>query len=323
MNSTASRTKLFADEAEAREFVRACDLGWVGSHLRYSDETDSTNARARELGRPAGTLVLAEYQTRGRGRLGRRWVCPARAGLLLSVLVDRSHMMTPKGGVALQWLTAAGALAMARAASDASLPSCGQADVLIEWPNDLVAVEGSRGEDGGPSPDEGGGAVRQAHDAPVLSLSKGGGAIRTLGGVLVEGHHDAGLLVMGVGLNVDTRADEVPPEVAGGAGSLLTAFGATPDRRDILRGFLRELEARLANVKGLPAELRDRSATIGREVTVELDGRPRRARATGFDEGMRLVVELPGGRVAAVASAGLVEASVYPAVGPAGGGGTA
>jgi biotin-(acetyl-CoA carboxylase) ligase len=230
--------------------------------------------------------------------------------------------MTAKGEVAIQWLTAAGALAMARAASDAAssgacTPSCGQADVLIEWPNDLVAVEGSRGENGGPSPCEAWGAGPHALEA------RPAGAIRKLGGVLVEGPHDAGLLVMGVGLNVDTRADEFPPEVAGSAGSLLTAFGATPDRREILGGFLRELEARLANVKGLPAEFRDRSATIGREVTVELDGRPRRARATGFDEGMRLVVELPGGRVAAIASAGLVEATAYPAAGPVRGGATA
>ena len=140
--------------------------------------------------------------------------------------------------------------------------------LLIKWPNDLVAAA-------------------QDEKRP-----------RKLGGVLVEGENDSALLVLGVGLNVDTRPEEFPPEIAPAAGSLFAEFGVAPDRREILARFLRGLEERLADAEKLPAELRERSATLGRELTVELTGeltgdlggRRSPARAIGFDEEMRLVV---------------------------------
>lgn len=53
-------------------------------------ETDSTNAeviKAAWDGEPEGLVVVAEHQRAGRGRIGRRWSCPPRAGLTLSVLL--------------------------------------------------------------------------------------------------------------------------------------------------------------------------------------------------------------------------------------------
>jgi len=65
----------------------------VGGHLVYRDVTVSTNDDVRglaEAGAPDGLVVLADCQTHGRGRLGRRWVSPAGGSLLLSTLLRYS-----------------------------------------------------------------------------------------------------------------------------------------------------------------------------------------------------------------------------------------
>ena len=71
--------------------------------FRYHDEIESTNVEAKSLalkGAPEGTVVVAEAQSAGRGRLGRRWTSPAGKGLLLSVILrpqlpmSEAHMLT-------------------------------------------------------------------------------------------------------------------------------------------------------------------------------------------------------------------------------------
>ncbi|MBW1712640.1 MAG: HTH domain-containing protein, partial [Deltaproteobacteria bacterium] len=62
----------------------------LGRPVHFFQETDSTNLRAKSLaleGAPSGTLVLAEFQTRGRGRLDRGWLSPPGANLLLSLIL--------------------------------------------------------------------------------------------------------------------------------------------------------------------------------------------------------------------------------------------
>lgn len=276
------RGPLFPSEREAREFAAGAGGSWVGARLRYFETTDSTSTRARrlaDLGWPAGTVVVADEQTAGRGRMGSRWTCPARAGLLVSVVLPRPEGVSPT------WLTAAGALAMAEAARDAIRDEASAASgPMIEWPNDIVAADPA---------------------AP--------GGRRKLGGVIVEARPPpedglAARLVLGAGLNVDVRGDEFPPELRAGAASLASAFGASPDRRKILGRFIIELESRVdglaGGLAGLKDELRARSFTLGREVDLPGAGPGREARtgrAVGFDDEMRLVVELPGGETETMA----------------------
>ena len=118
--------------------------------------------------------------------------------------------------------------------------------------------------------------------------------------VLVDGRKVAGVLaeardavvVLGIGLNVNQAADELPPEPRAPAASLRTLDGAEHDRGALLDTLLDRLEtaygAWLAG--GLPAlhrELATRDALAGRVVGV--DGR--RERALGIDEEGRLVLE--------------------------------
>src|SRR5262245_44364102 len=63
---------------------------WLGRELRCFAELDSTNTTARELaaaGAAHGTVVIADAQRRGRGRLGRSWASPAGTNLYLSALL--------------------------------------------------------------------------------------------------------------------------------------------------------------------------------------------------------------------------------------------
>ena len=106
---------------------------WVGARLDLYAEVDSTNRIAEELARagaPEGTVVLADAQTAGRGRLGRSFYSPPDRGVYLSLLLrpgtraDRAHRY---GFVA--------ALAVAETAA-AWLPA--EVEVEIKWPNDVL-----------------------------------------------------------------------------------------------------------------------------------------------------------------------------------------
>jgi len=61
--------------------------------IEYEVVMESTSDRALELARsgaPSGTLVLAEEQTKGRGRRDSRWVCGHGEGLLFSIILEPS-----------------------------------------------------------------------------------------------------------------------------------------------------------------------------------------------------------------------------------------
>ncbi len=95
------------------------------------ETTASTNDDARRLaasGSPEGTVVLAESQTSGRGRLGHAWNSP-EGGLYLSVVLRPQEPPAMLGRYA---LTAA--VAVADACCDA-----GARDVSLKWPNDVLA----------------------------------------------------------------------------------------------------------------------------------------------------------------------------------------
>ncbi len=106
---------------------------WVGQRLDIYSEIDSTNRVAEELaqsGAPEGTVVLADAQTAGRGRLGRSFHSPPGCSVYLSLILrprsrpDRAHH---HGFVA--------ALAVAETAAAWLSPDV---EVAIKWPNDVL-----------------------------------------------------------------------------------------------------------------------------------------------------------------------------------------
>lgn len=104
----------------------------VGKRIEYRGVTGSTNSDARNLavrGVPDGTVVVAEHQTKGRGRLDRTWIARPNENILMSVI------FYPKIGTSLAFrLTMMASVAIVRAVKKA----CGVA-LKIKWPNDLYA----------------------------------------------------------------------------------------------------------------------------------------------------------------------------------------
>ena len=96
-----------------------------------STSTILAEAASRDPGLPAGTFVVAETQTGGRGRWGRRWSSPPFVGLWFSLWLPRRNGL-PAGRAA-----AAAAVGVARC-----VEAAGAKDIWLLWPNDIVA--GSR-----------------------------------------------------------------------------------------------------------------------------------------------------------------------------------
>jgi BirA family transcriptional regulator, biotin operon repressor / biotin---[acetyl-CoA-carboxylase] ligase len=109
--------------------------------LEVVEEIGSTNAeligRARDPedgGAPAGTVLVAEHQVTGRGRLDRVWTSPPRAGLTVSFLLRPEVPAARKG-----WLPLLTGVALAESVAEVTgvLPS-------LKWPNDLLAADGRK-----------------------------------------------------------------------------------------------------------------------------------------------------------------------------------
>jgi BirA family transcriptional regulator, biotin operon repressor / biotin---[acetyl-CoA-carboxylase] ligase len=109
--------------------------------LEVVQEIGSTNAeligRARDPedgGAPEGTVLVAEHQVTGRGRLGRVWTSPPRAGLTVSFLLRPDVPAARKG-----WLPLLSGVALAESVAEVTgvLPS-------LKWPNDLLAGDGRK-----------------------------------------------------------------------------------------------------------------------------------------------------------------------------------
>jgi len=105
-----------------------------GFRVEHHAELDSTNRHlidAARAGAPDRLVVVADHQTAGRGRLGRRWEAPPGSSLLVSVLLrDRSGFTTAVTSV----------MAAALALADAVEATAGFAPAL-KWPNDLVVAD--------------------------------------------------------------------------------------------------------------------------------------------------------------------------------------
>ncbi|MCS1409871.1 MAG: Bifunctional ligase/repressor BirA [Verrucomicrobia subdivision 3 bacterium] len=110
-------------------------VGIVGRQIQVFKETASTNEVAERLARDGvaeGAVVLAEFQSQGRGRLGRQWDSPIGKGILMSVLL-RPPLRPPE----VTRLTIIGATATVRAIERMTdlRPS-------IKWPNDVFMGQG-------------------------------------------------------------------------------------------------------------------------------------------------------------------------------------
>lgn len=264
------RQSLYRDKLTVPGFAR----------VEVVETSPSTNAelvtavRADPAGWPAPSALVAEHQTAGKGRAGRSWETPARAGLTVSVLL---RPQVP--AEALGWLPLLAGLAVVRTVSD------GGVTAAVKWPNDVLL--------------------------PAVDTIAGLGLYRKVAGILAQVVPEAQdtpgpgapAVVLGIGLNVSQSAEELPVPTAT---SLTLAGYPRPDRTDVLVRLLGEVHAVVrrweqaggdAAAAGLLDEYTAVSATLGTRVRAELAGGAGTlaGEAVGLDRSGALVVRTESG----------------------------
>lgn len=186
-----------------------------GVAVRVLGETASSNdavLRLGEEGAPEGTLLFAEHQTAGRGRLGRLWDSAPGLGLWFSLL-----LRVPVSDATIPSLSSFAAVALVR-----TLREIGTRGASIKEPNDVLL----------------------------------GG--KKVAGILIETRTGASsFAVAGIGLNVNHREEDFPPELRSRATSLALASGRELDRNRVASVLLRELATARRLVAEDPAALRE------------------------------------------------------------------
>ena len=245
--------------------ARFADVRWVA-------ETGSTNADAMALargGEPEGVVVVADHQTAGRGRAGRTWSAPSGASLLASVL------LRPPAAAAEACSTA-----LALAAAEA-VEEVGGFVPRLKWPNDLVWPG-----DGSADDRKLAGVLAEA-DWPVGSSASTGPRRPP--------PEERVVVVAGIGINVRWPA-ELPEDLVDVAVACNHVTGHDVDREDLLIALLQHLgpwyDRLLADDRpALVAAWRQRSATLGRRVRVELGTEDVVGTAVDLTEEGHLVVD--------------------------------
>jgi len=118
------------DTLRQNELGQGLKTSIIGKDIRLFPEVVSTNTLAMEAasqGAPEGTVIIAEAQTGGKGRLGRTWISP-KGNLYLSVIL-RPQIPTHKAPL----ITLVGAVAVASAIRKHS-----SVQAAIKWPNDIL-----------------------------------------------------------------------------------------------------------------------------------------------------------------------------------------
>jgi BirA family transcriptional regulator, biotin operon repressor / biotin---[acetyl-CoA-carboxylase] ligase len=208
------------------------EVPWPRPHVVES--TGSTNADLLELARrgaPEGSVVVADEQTAGRGRLGRPWVSEPGSGLWFSVLVRMA------AGPQRRLLPLLAGVAVAEAARRHGVPAA------LKWPNDVVVDDDAF--DGSPGP-------------------------RKLAGILAETDGEEAVVV-GIGVNLTQTSAQLPIPAATSMlleGSVVSRDDLLLDILTVLHGQLSELRRDGSDL--VMDAYRQLCVTIGRDVTVTL-----------------------------------------------------
>jgi BirA family biotin operon repressor/biotin-[acetyl-CoA-carboxylase] ligase len=250
------------DEAQLREVLLRDDNPWAD--LQVVDEAGSTNldlvAQARS-GAPSGSVLIANFQSAGRGRQGRTWSAPPGTGVAVSVLLHPVDVAPVRWG----WLPLVAGLAVAN-----GLRLYPGVPASLKWPNDVLIGEGKVA-----------GILAERIDTP------GGPAVVIGFGVNV--HLTAADLPVpsatSLALHAGESAFRGPLSRTEVVRSCLVTLGAL---------YLGWQEGETA--EELAAKYLQRCATIGRRVRVELvAGPPVEGIAIGVDSAGRLVVRTDSG----------------------------
>ena len=212
---------------------------WLGHRIELFDCLPSTNREAVQLAQAEvehGTVVAADSQTAGRGRLSRTWFSPPGANLYCSIIL-RTARPSERLMEWLSWLPLISALAAAEAIEQTS-----SIHVSVKWPNDLLIAE-----------------------------RKIGGILCESG----TGTQSGPFQIIGIGINVNVDCDDWPADLRDSATSIWQERKIVVDRNRLLAQLLLELEQcldelALHGTNRLASAYHQRCSTIGHRVRATL-----------------------------------------------------
>ena len=212
---------------------------WLGRRIELFDSLPSTNREAVQLAEAEvehGTVVAADRQTAGRGRLSRTWFSPPGANLYCSVIL-RTVRPPERLTESLSWLPLITALAAAEAIEQVS-----SIHVSVKWPNDLL-----------------------------IEKRKVGGILCESG----TGTRSGPFQIIGIGINVNVDHDDWPADLRDSATSIWQERKILVDRNRLLAQLLLELEQCLDELvrhgtNRIALAYHQRCSTIGHRVQATL-----------------------------------------------------
>jgi len=242
--------------------------GIIGTKKFRYKSTASTQDKAKEFARrglPEGTVVIAETQTRGKGRLGRRWISP-KGGIWLSVILrpQIAPAEAPK-------ITVVGSLAVARAIREIT-----GLEVRLKWPNDVLV-----------------GA------APGAELKKVCGVLTEMASRAGKVRH----IVTGLGINVNNRIPPSLRDSAISLKEATGA--ELPEDKLLMKVLEEldkyYLNLKKKGIVPILREYKDMSAVLSREVKIECANRIIKGRVLDIDECGALIIATQNGKKRIVA----------------------
>jgi BirA family biotin operon repressor/biotin-[acetyl-CoA-carboxylase] ligase len=237
----------------------------IGKELLLLPEAVSTNTVAMEMaskGAPEGTVVIAETQTGGKGRLGRTWISP-KGNLYLSVIL-RPNIPTHKAPL----ITLMGAVAVAAAIRTAcNLPAA------IKWPNDIL-----------------------------LSNRKVGGLLTEMNAEPDRIKHIVLGIGLDVNMALDQLPPDIRSRTTTIAAEKGATIDRTALLQQVLRELESRYRMFLMNEADVLKEWESLNATIGNRVALSGAGETLEGLAQGLDADGRLVIRLDDGTTKIVAA---------------------
>ena len=224
------------------------------------DSIDSTNALVRkkaEEGEIEGYTVVANEQTKGRGRYGRTFFSPQGTGFYLSILLRPPHY---SAGLAVR-ITTMAAVAMCEAIEEVS-----EEEARIKWVNDIY--------------------VDKKKVCGILTEASFG---------LEDGF--LGYAVLGIGINVSPPVGGFPEEIAAIAGTVFSEEQSDGKNRlaaAFLNRFMRYYTS--PRPADYVESYRNRSLVIGKEIEVISSEQVKKAVALDIDNDCRLIVQYESGQ---------------------------
>lgn len=190
--------------------LEALELENIKLSVQYIDKVESTQFEAKRLaeaGAPQGTIVIAEQQLNGKGRLGRRWTSPYGKGIWMSIILRPDIPLH----IAPQFTIMLGDVVAESLSKIISKYNTSNNDIMtaIKWPNDVLMNR------------------------------------KKVSGILLESYAEeqrVKYIIAGIGINVNVAEDDFPEQLSTPATSLRIEAGVVVKRTDVLTELFSQLD---------------------------------------------------------------------------------